>query len=209
MASRLIFDKYYKKTDDTPVYAAAIILHPSRRTQYIRQNWKKDRQKRALSSVKKLWEEYQHADIADLAAVASYTSRKMESLSRELDEFDLMAKDLDVISGSSEEDEYEMYISQNPIQISGSALDWWLHDEQQQRWPRLSQMAIDLLSIPAMSDEPERVFSGARRTISWDRMQLGRENIEKIECLKSWMRNNIAVGPNEALDEAVADEGLD
>jgi len=70
-------------------------------------------------------------------------------------------------------------------------------------------MAIDLLSIPAMSNEPERVFSGARRTISWDRMQLGRENIEKIECLKSWMRNNMAVGPNEALDEAVADKGLD
>jgi hypothetical protein len=40
-------------------------------------------------------------------------------------------------------------------------------------------------------------------------MQLGQENIEKIECLKSWMRSNIAVGLNEALDEAVVDEGLD
>ena len=30
-----------------------------------------------------------------------------------------------------------------------------------------------------MSDEPERVFSGARRTVSWTRMQLGAENIEK------------------------------
>jgi len=68
-------------------------------------------------------------NIADLAAVASYISRKIESLSQELDEFDLMAKDLDVISRSSEENEYEMYISQNSIQISGSALDWWLHDE--------------------------------------------------------------------------------
>jgi hAT family C-terminal dimerisation region len=79
----------------------------------------------------------------------------MESLSQELDKFDLITKNLDVISRSSEENEYEMYISQNPIQISGSALDWWLHDEQQQRWPWLSQMAIDLLSIPAMSNEPE------------------------------------------------------
>ena len=68
--------------------------------------------------------------------------------------------------------------------------------------PRLSQMAIDILSIPAMSAEPERVFSGARRTISWERMQLGRDNIEKIECLKSWIRNNIAV---EALEDDVDD----
>ena len=97
----------------------------------------------------------------------SYVSREIESLAHELNEFDLMTKDLEVVSKStSEQDEYEMYISQKPIQINDSALDWWLHDEQQQCWPQLSQMAIDILSIPAMSDEPERVFSGARRTIS-------------------------------------------
>ncbi len=32
-------------------------------------------------------------------------------------------------------------------------------------------MAIDILLIPPMSDEPERVFSGARRTVTWDRGQ--------------------------------------
>ena len=45
-------------------------------------------------------------------------------------------------------------------------------------------MAIDILSIPAMSDEPERVFSGACYTISWERGQLNPETIEIIECLK-------------------------
>jgi hypothetical protein len=34
-------------------------------------------------------------------------------------------------------------------------------------------IALDILSIPAMSDEPERVFSGARRTISWENDILG------------------------------------
>lgn len=52
-------------------------------------------------------------------------------------------------------------------------------------------MAIDILSIPAMSNEPERVFSGAHQTILWERVQLGAENIEKVECLKHWKRNNI------------------
>jgi hypothetical protein len=52
-------------------------------------------------------------------------------------------------------------------------------------------MAIDILSIPAMSDEPERVFSGARRTISWDRASLGVEMIEKVECLKHWKQNGV------------------
>jgi len=53
------------------------------------------------------------------------------------------------------------------------SLDWWLHDGQRRAWPRLLQMVIDILLILAMSDEPERVFSGAWRTISWERMKLG------------------------------------
>jgi hypothetical protein len=45
-------------------------------------------------------------------------------------------------------------------------------------------MAIDILSIPLMSDEPERVFSGGRRMVSWDRAQLEAETIEMREYLK-------------------------
>jgi hypothetical protein len=45
-------------------------------------------------------------------------------------------------------------------------------------------MALDILSILAMSDELERVFSGACRTISWEWMSLGANTIEETECLK-------------------------
>ena len=52
-------------------------------------------------------------------------------------------------------------------------------------------MAIDILSIPSMSAEAERVFSGARRTVSWERILLGSTSIERMECLKSWLLSNI------------------
>jgi hypothetical protein len=52
-------------------------------------------------------------------------------------------------------------------------------------------MAINILSIPPMSDEPERVFSGARRTISWDRGQIEPATIEMRECLKHWKKSGI------------------
>ncbi|ODA78191.1 hypothetical protein RJ55_06796 [Drechmeria coniospora] len=55
-------------------------------------------------------------------------------------------------------------------------------------------MAVDILSIPAMSAEPERVFSGARRTISWDRCRLGSHTIERGECMKSWIKSGITQG---------------
>jgi hypothetical protein len=48
-------------------------------------------------------------------------------------------------------------------------------------------MALDMLLIPAMSAEPERVFSGSKVTISDRRCRLGIQVIEALECLKSWM----------------------
>jgi hypothetical protein len=53
-------------------------------------------------------------------------------------------------------------------------------------------MAMDILSIPAINDESERIFSGIRRTISWERAQLKTENIENVEYLKLWNLSGIS-----------------
>ena len=65
-------------------------------------------------------------------------------------------------------------------------------------------MAIDILSIPSMSAEAKRVFSGGRRTITWDRMRLGSTNIEYTECLKSWLRSHITAGGRLVTTDVVA-----
>ena len=62
---------------------------------------------------------------------------------------------------------------------------------QRQYWPRLSLIAIDILSIPPMSDEPERVFSGTRRTVTWDRGQIEAKTIKMRKYLKYWKRSGI------------------
>ena len=70
-------------------------------------------------------------------------------------------------------------------------LDWWLAVKQRYRFPLLSIIAIDIYLVPAMSSEPERVFSGAKYTISDYRASLKSETIELLECLKSWFRLGI------------------
>jgi len=47
-------------------------------------------------------------------------------------------------------------------------------------------MALDMLSIPAMSSDPERAFSVAKITLTDRRNKLGMKMIEFLECLKSW-----------------------
>ena len=61
-----------------------------------------------------------------------------------------------------------------------------------------------------MSADPERTFSGGRRTISWDRMLLGVPTIERGEFLKSWIRSGITAGlPLGAGEQFIAKESID
>ena len=48
-------------------------------------------------------------------------------------------------------------------------------------------MAINILSIPAMSLDPKRAFSAAKITLTDRRNKLSMEMIECLECLKSWL----------------------
>ena len=84
------------------------------------------------------------------------------------------------------QDEYDDYCNEAAFDPGIPPLQWWLQDAQKKRWPRLSVLAIEVLSIPAMSAEPERIFSGGRRTMSWDRSQLSIETLEMLECQKNW-----------------------
>jgi hypothetical protein len=64
--------------------------------------------------------------------------------------------------------------------------DWWLEPQQQAVYPNLSKMALNLLSIPAMSAAPERLFSSCKITITDRRNKLSIKVIEELECLRSW-----------------------
>ena len=49
-------------------------------------------------------------------------------------------------------------------------------------------MAFDILLIPAMSAETERVFSDTKLTISPIRNRLSKDIIEATECLNRWYK---------------------
>jgi hAT family C-terminal dimerisation region len=117
-----------------------------------------------------------------------------------LDDFDRITQDLSKFARSASQDNYEEYNSESSYEIRTTALHWWSQDQQRKRWLRLSYMTIDILSISAMSDESERIFSEARRTISWKRAQLEAEIIEKLECLKHWQLSGISQDPLEIVE---------
>jgi hypothetical protein len=61
---------------------------------------------------------------------------------------------------------------------------WWSKQLDPYR-KDLARMVLEYLSIPAMSVEPERVFSAAKLTLSDQRCRMGDDAINALECLKS------------------------
>jgi hypothetical protein len=62
----------------------------------------------------------------------------------------------------------------------------------------LAQMGVELVSIPAMSDKPERLFSSAKLLICDLRNRLRDDIIEVSECLKSWVKQGLIFGTTES-----------
>ena len=78
-------------------------------------------------------------------------------------------------------DEYEKWCQLEPFQHD-NALSYWI--ENRSRWPKLSRMAIDVFSIPAMSAELERVFSIAGVMCSPRRSRLNAKSIQVCRWLR-------------------------
>jgi hypothetical protein len=82
-------------------------------------------------------------------------------------------------------DKYTRFCKLNIPPTPGLLYQWWLEPQQQREFLNLSKMALDILLIPAMSADPERLFSLAGLTITDHRNRLGIDVIKAIECLKS------------------------
>lgn len=184
--------KYAKKLSKSPYYLAARILNPERRTAFLKGKINGDQQ---LYIVRKLWERTR--DKASFpGSVPSYDAQRgrPEVDEKELSTFHRAIRERGLEATRPEsEDEFESYINENPVMLEPHirAIDWWGQLAQRLRFPRLSLLAIEILSIPGMSDKPERVFSGSRRRIPWDRTMTSTKTLEQTECAKDWADQGI------------------
>jgi hypothetical protein len=169
------FDKYYSLIDDTGAYTLAALLNPNCRKSYLNASWQAKWVTAGLSRAREVWIHYKkepeepEKDLSHLTQFERYMAG-------------IQAKQRKGKGGQA--DEFERFVNAPSDNIDISALEWWLQPLQQRSYPQLSQLAIDVLSAPAMSAESERVFSAARRTIPWSRARLSAPTIERLECLK-------------------------
>jgi hypothetical protein len=87
----------------------------------------------------------------------------------------------------------EAQVDQGPY--NGNAMEWW-RDVGAQRFPKLSFLASDLLSIPSSTATMEREFSSVAKMMTPNRNRLRPLMIGQVQCLRDW-RQRGAYTPTE------------
>ena len=91
------------------------------------------------------------------------------------------------------QDELDQYLSEpsvDNISFKADPIAWW-RDAGVVRFPRLSYMAVDFLTIASSSAETERHFSSCGRMITPLRSRLRRYIVAMAQCLRSWSKAGI------------------
>ena len=193
-------DDYYKKTDESPAYLAAVILHPQYKWQYIEQAWKEheDWIIAGKQTVSDLWEkEYKSLQAENHSIPAPQPDpmplKRATGASQWLNKHLSSAITPTYNTAPESVDEYDWYISQPQVlrqeDVNFNLIQWWR--SQKYYLPQLSKMAIDLLSTPAMSAKAERIFSNTGNIVRPNRARLQADTIGAVICLKQWDEENV------------------
>ncbi|KAJ3453198.1 hypothetical protein MRS44_018853 [Fusarium solani] len=184
-------DKYYTLTEDSPVYLAALVLHPAFRWPTVESQWadRPDWLERGKAAVRELWEEYRKLPVEQDTIPEQPTAARKTT---DLDDFMASVRKLNTRRAPSApptRDEYAEWLStSDPGDCSvDNPIQYWLLRRRQ--YPRLSRMAIDLFSVPAMSSEPERIFSLAGQMVTPPRRRLQADIVGAARCISSWEKS--------------------
>lgn len=184
--------KYYKLLEDSPANIAASVLHPGYKWDYIDTRWHNDWLDPAKASMKEFWQSKympeQSSQSYNTSPCSFRTATSTNQFKRYQDQQKQRAFEK-AMEYQAEGDDYERYCAA-PIEWpeNDDPITWWLQEKQRLEYPSLYKMAINILSIPAMSADVERLFSSAGLTLSNRRNRMSTDMLEALESLKSWLR---------------------
>lgn len=206
-------DEYYSRTEETPVYVAAVVLHPRYNWSWILRHWSERREwiTEAEKVLLGLWQHYRtfpslfDQDSSPLQATKkskiynSKTSSLREEGTNDEDVERFGYSSDEELDGSTALDQWKEYTSLQSDHDIKDPYQWWW--SRRHRWPQLTRMALDILTVPPMSDEPERTFSDTGCMVTDRRNRLQEDTINTVATLKSWTRQGVIVWTSALTNE--------
>ena len=187
-------EKYYIKADDTAAYYAAIALNPTLKFKWFQENWGNHEVKKhwipnVKALVEELWLEYKGKRISSQSSLLTpaplpqkakiYTSARAHKRLKTVHD-EALAADL------PEFDRFKEYYEEDPIRIKDDEtfdiIQYW--QKRYETQPDLARFALDILAVPPMSDECERLFSSAKILLEDRRSRFKMDIVEANEVLR-------------------------
>lgn len=183
--------QYYRATDESSAYVAAIVLNPFYKWDYFDLHWKGNSKRNkmitnAKKAMKNLWEKYKASHPRDEVTLPTPTKIRLarDDSDDEIEAYTLLRKK-QAARSASQTDEYNSYLATPALEGRPADLyEWWT--SQRAPFPVLSRLALTVLSIPGMSAECERVFSQGKRLLADDRNRMTAPSIEADMCIANW-----------------------
>jgi hypothetical protein len=175
--------------EDSPLFAAAVILNPNYGLLWLEENWKDHPEwvvdaKTGLKDYFNRW--YPDPDPFDLSAGEQQPQERRQRRAEEQDAFDAFLNDRHP-SATVVGEELERFYRLNRPTTTINPIRWWA--DHREAFPRLAALALDLLAVPAMASDCERSFSLGKLSVSSQRHSLTEETIELIQLMKNWVMN--------------------
>jgi hypothetical protein len=197
-------EDYYIKTDRTPIYRAALALHPSYGYDYFERHWKNamDRPQwysDMQSAVGSLFDEYVRQAEVETQAQAGLLEDEADEIEADVNDYSSFGKrsirslhtQRKKVKAVSDLDLFQTRpIYPQDLDVA-NPLEWW--NRHQLEYPVLYRMALDLFSMPGMSADCERVFSQTKKMITDERNRLAPEVVEADQLQKHWLMRGLVV----------------
>lgn len=180
-------NEYYAKLDNSPVYVAAVVLHPCHKWRWLEARWKErpDWISAARQSFNQLADQYRQYEPPEALQSPAKRPRLDIDVTEDYpsDEDDDERPDIDQQLVSFKTDSTYRHLL---MKKETSPIAYWLAKRAQ--WPQLAALALDIYSIAVMSDEPERVFSTTGAAVTPRRRSLLDETINHLMVVKAWLK---------------------
>ncbi|KAK8007211.1 hypothetical protein PG989_001201 [Apiospora arundinis] len=193
-------NEYYAKLGNSPLFAAAVILHPRLGISWLEGQWDDPEQlvwiHNAKAGLYRFWKRWYSQEEREQSGDSKANHLRdpqrdpqqvPRSQQQEMSAFDqwVYSRPARLTSNDSEIDKYlsheipELQRGENPVL-------WWLAHKG--TYPTLHKLALDIFAIPAMAADCERAFSLAKLTLTSQRLAMDSSTLEQIQCLKNWIR---------------------
>ncbi|XP_074363944.1 zinc finger BED domain-containing protein DAYSLEEPER-like [Apium graveolens] len=191
---KTLFDKYWNSC--YLILAAAVVMNPLYKMKLVEFNFGKIYGDQAAFYIKyvkegvhELFNEYtEHSlNFTNVSLNLDEGGPAMSSNGPGLSDFDMYIKEARNQQSKSELDQY-LEESVLPRVPKFDVLGWWKLNKN--KYPTLSKMARDMLSVPVCSVGPDLVFHTESKMMDPYRCSLRPETVEALVCAKAWLQSD-------------------